>query len=40
MYRDFRVFLKLQPLLINKNIISNSNLNLENSMTSALIHSE
>ena len=40
MYRDFRVFLKLQPLLINKNIISNGNLNLENSMTSALKLSE
>ncbi len=40
MYKDFRVCLKLQPQLINKNIISNGNLNLENSMTSALIHSE
>ena len=40
MYKDFRVCLKLQPQLINKNIISNSNLNLENSMTSALKLSE
>jgi len=40
MYKDFRVCLKLQPQLINKNIISNGNLNLENSMTSALKLSE
>ena len=40
MYKDFRVCLKLQPQLINKNIISNGNLNLENSMTSALNLSE
>ena len=40
MYKDFWVYLKLQPQLINKNIISNGNLNLENSMTSALKLSE
>ena len=40
MHKDFRVCLKLQPQLINKNIISNGNLNLENSMTSALKFSE
>ena len=40
MYKDFRVCLKLQPQLINKNIISNGNLNLENLMTSALKLSE
>ena len=40
MYKDFRACLKLQPQLINKNIISNGNLNLENSMTSALKLSE
>ena len=40
MYKDFSVCLKLQPQLINKNIISNGNLNLENSMTSALKLSE
>ena len=40
MYKDFWVCLKLQPQLINKNIISNGNLNLENSMTSALNLSE
>ena len=40
MYKDFQVCLKLQPQLINKNIISNGNLNLENSMTSALKLSE
>ena len=40
MHKDFRVCLKLQPQLINKNIISNGNLNLQNSITSALKLSE